>query len=635
MEYKISTLLPVQFEKIDNPPYLNDSRFQAVRCYVAHEKDNYNGSWFDTSVLENMGKHMAGVPIVGYISVDNTNTTDFNGHEEKLTIHNGEISVEYLGRAYGCIISNDDVEIIQRMHESGEMRNYLSVTGVLWKMFTESIEIFDRDTSKPQSMELQEDSIKGNFEKDGYYHFTDCKVRALCILGTDVSPAMSNSVIEKFSTVNYENSIQEMLTEINESIKQFSKTKSNIDYYYIEEEQAKSLVLKADEIFNKLGFECIEWVVDGKENDITGVINKTLNNEATSNWGFDIYNKDTITIHTNDLDKLDVSTLSISSVDLLLNSKKSTVQNFSIGLRLDNTNFNINNQEGGKDLVDKKQELLKKYNLTIEQLNFSIEEIELEELENKLKDFTAETNKPEITFSATYRQKREALSNALDPKIEKDADGNITYEEYLWCEDFDDIYVYVEKSIWTASNYERKYGRFTYTFDEATLTATITSEFEEMVLVWLTMEENQKLQDERANAEVNFEKLKGEFEEYKNKYSTPNEDVDILKEFQNTTLSTQRTQAEETLFSQTDAQLTDNEEYQTLKQNASQFSLEQLEKEVAFIIVESGTNVKFTSHKGSKKQNQTVKLPFGSNHNDENDNKVYGDLFEKYLPKRD
>jgi len=634
LEYKINTSLPIQFEKIDNPPYLNDSRFQAVRCYVAHEKDNYNGSWFDTSVLENMGKHMAGVPIVGYISIDNTNTSDFNGHEERLIIQDGEMSFEYLGRAYGCIISNDDVEIVQRMHESGEMRDYLAVTGILWKMFAESIEIFDRDTSKPHSMELQEDSIKGKFEKDGYYHFTEAKVRALCVLGDGVLPAMSNSLIEKFSTVNYENSIQEMLTEINESIKNFSKTKSNIDYYYIEEEQAKLLVSKANNIFNKLGFECIEWIVDGKEQDIIGVVNKTLNNEATSNWGFDIYDKDTITIHTNDLDKLDISTLSISSVDLLLNSKKSTVQNFSLELKLDNTNFDINNQEGGKDLVDEKLELLQKYNLTLEQLNFSIEEIELDELESKLKEFTVETNKPEITFSATYRQRREALNNALDPKIEKDVDGKITYEEYLWVNDFDDTHVFVEKTIWTP-DYENKYGRYTYTFDEATLTATITSEFEEMVLVWLTLEENQKLQDERTSIEANFEKLKGEFEEYKNNYSTLNEEVEVLKEFQLTTLSTQRTQAEEILFSQTDAQLQDNEEYQILKQNASQFSLEQLEKEVAFIIVKSGTNVKFSSHKGSKKQNQTVKLPFGSNHNDENDNKVYGDLFEKYLPKRD
>ncbi len=44
LEYKINTTLPIQFEKIENPPYLNDSRFQAVAVYVAHEKENYNGS---------------------------------------------------------------------------------------------------------------------------------------------------------------------------------------------------------------------------------------------------------------------------------------------------------------------------------------------------------------------------------------------------------------------------------------------------------------------------------------------------------------------------------------------------------------------------------------------------------------
>jgi len=222
VQYKINTSLPIQFEKIDNPPYLNDSRYQAVRCYVAHEKDNFNGSWFDKSVLESMGSNMAGVPIVGYISADNVNKNDFNGHEERLVVQDGDISIEYLGRAYGCIISNDDAEIVQRMHESGEMRNYLAVTGILWKMFSDSIDIFDRDISKPHSMELQDDSISGKFEKDGFYHFTDCKVRALCILGEGVQPAMSNSLIEKFSVSNYQDQVKELLTEIKESVKQFS-----------------------------------------------------------------------------------------------------------------------------------------------------------------------------------------------------------------------------------------------------------------------------------------------------------------------------------------------------------------------------------------------------------------------------
>lgn len=251
MEYKINTLLPIQFEKIENPPYLNDSRFQAVRCYVAHEKENYNGSYFDLSVLEAMGKNMAGIPIVGYISINNVNEADFNGHEQKLIIDNNGISIEYLGRAYGCIISNDDVSIVDRMHEDGSMRKYLCVTGVLWKMFTDAIDIFDRDTTKGHSMELQEDSIVGKFEKDGYYHFSEATVRALCILGEGISPAMSNSVIEKFSQPDIDYSIQELLKEVNESIKQFSQNQS-------------SITPDVDDIKNKQVFEKEDEIVDEK-----------------------------------------------------------------------------------------------------------------------------------------------------------------------------------------------------------------------------------------------------------------------------------------------------------------------------------------------------------------------------------
>ena len=307
MEYKINTVLPVHFEKIENPPYLNDSRFQAVRVYVAHEKDNYNGSWFDTSVLEKMGSRMAGVPIVGYITKNNINEEDFNGHEERLIIQDGDISIEYLGRAYGCIISNNDVEIVQRLHESGEMRNYLCVTGVLWKMFTDSIEIFDRDEVKAQSMELQEESISGKFEKDGYYHFTDATVRALCILGEGILPAMSNSVIEKFSTIDYQNQVQELLSELNESIKQFNLQNQssdlevdNINFF----EKEDKLVDKKLELLSKhsltienISFNIEELSLEEIESKITehfsllasqkeeGIINALRMEKFMDRWG--------------------------------------------------------------------------------------------------------------------------------------------------------------------------------------------------------------------------------------------------------------------------------------------------------------------------------------------------------------
>ena len=225
-----------------------------------------------------------------------------------------------------------------------------------------------------------------------------------------------------------------------------------------------------------------------------------------------------------------------------------------------------------------------------------------------------------IEFSATYRQKREALQNALDPKIEKDDDGNIIYEEYYWVEDFDDEYVFVERSIWTPDDYERKYGRFTYAFDEENVTATISGEFEEMVLVWLTVEENKKLQEERDN----YTNLQSEFEEYKNNYSIPNDEVEKLKEFKSDILEQQRKMQEEEIFNKYDEVLdVEDKTYKEIKENKSNYSIEQLEEKLAVLFARK--QIHFSSNENKK----IIKLGGDSGNNGEVN--PYGDLFEKHL----
>lgn len=523
LEYKINTLLPIQFEMVENPPYLNDSRFQAVKIYIAHEKENYNGSYFDMSVLQKMGSKMAGVPIVGYITADNANELDFNGHEQRLVIQDDEISIEYLGRAYGCILSNDDVSIVERMHEDGNPRKYLCATGVLWKMFTECVDIFDKDNQKGHSMELEENSIQGKFGKDGYYHFTDATIRALCILGDGVLPAMSNSIIEKFSAIDYQDQVQELLTEINESIKQFNLNQSS-------------------------------------------------------------------------------------------------------PIEVDNINFT---KKEDNDL-EEKLELIAKYNLTVEQLDFSIEEISLEELDEKLEDLSKKEEDTEVSFSATYNQKREALSNALDPIIVRDEENKIVEETYFWVADFDDEFVYVEKDYWNKNGYDFSYGRAKYTFDETTITAVVDmSSWERMINVWLTEAENQKIQDERDNVAAEYQKLKDEFEDYKNKYSTDNSEVKRLQQFEQDTLTEQRKQAEESLFSQFDEKLSGVEEYEKLKEIASEFELGDLQKECYVILGIQSAN--FSAKPKGKNKNDKVKLDFNKKIEKSYDSR--NELFEKYLKK--
>ncbi|HZK22504.1 MAG TPA: hypothetical protein VFC62_00205 [Atopostipes sp.] len=284
-------------------------------------------------------------------------------------------------------------------------------------------------------------------------------------------------------------------------------------------------------------------------------------------------------------------------------------------------NFARNLEEGGNDSLDEKLELLKKYNLTVESIDFNIEDFSLEELEEKIKEYTAEP----VEFSATYRQKRTAIANALEPQVVKDEDGNYVSETYFYLIDFTDEHVMVEKDHWDADGYTCDYGRFTYSLDEAELKAVVTSEFEKMIVdVWLTEEEYQKIQDERNALNASFEALKQEFETYKAEYSTPNAEVEKLQAFEKETLETQRKVAEDELFNKFDKQLKGNEEYESLKETAKDYDLETLEKECFSILGRKTAN--FTINKQSM-----VKLPIDEPKNDED--QPYGGLFAKHVKK--
>lgn len=153
----------------------------------------------------------------------------------------------------------------------------------------------------------------------------------------------------------------------------------------------------------------------------------------------------------------------------------------------------------------------------------------IEDLNNKISQYFNKAKDDKIVNEggidvkskfATYNQKRESLRNALDPEIVKNENDEIIKETYYYVVDFDDDYVYVERDIWEDGNFEEDHGRFTYEFNEETLEATITSEFEKMVLVWLTEEENQRIQEERKS-----------YETLKDNYKTLEEEVIGLREF--------------------------------------------------------------------------------------------------------
>lgn len=207
------------------------------------------------------------------------------------------------------------------------------------------------------------------------------------------------------------------------------------------------------------------------------------------------------------------------------------------------SNIDFNNKEKEGQNLDEKLELLSKFNLTVEELDFSIDDFELEELENKLKEFSENKNldtepnkEPEkLDFSATYRQKYDALREAVSTKndVKRDEDGNRIEEYWYWVQDFDDEYVYTEQSHWTEDSYDDTVIRFSYTFDQTNLTATVGDDPVEMIMTLLTKEEHDKIQADRTSVETAYSELK-------TKYGQLETELNELQEFKNQQIQEQK-----------------------------------------------------------------------------------------------
>ena len=283
--------------------------------------------------------------------------------------------------------------------------------------------------------------------------------------------------------------------------------------------------------------------------------------------------------------------------------------------------------KGGKETLtaEQREKILGEYNLKTEDVKFELtEDMTEEQFRSAIEDMIKTPSVPE-SFSASYRKKRDALCNALTSEVVKDAMGKVVSETYYWVDDFDDEFVYVERSTWTADNYESKTGRFAYVFetDEAgVLTANITGEFEEMVKRWLTLEESAKLDQSRDT----FEALEKEFADYKKDYSTPESEVEELRTFKNEVVkANHEAEADEVLAEFED--LNGNEEFAALKESAYGFEkIEDLRKECYAIrgkVASVGKQFSYTPKKTS------VKIPL-KDEPEVADKTGYGELFSKY-----
>ena len=197
-------------------------------------------------------------------------------------------------------------------------------------------------------------------------------------------------------------------------------------------------------------------------------------------------------------------------------------------------------QEGGEQMSLNDTliaEILAEFDLTVEDLNFEItEDMTADQLRERASAFVAESADPEPeepedetpaeaegeepedaaadsgeatepvgdpepeagasdqSFAVTYNERREILRQALQPVITD------TTETYLYLMDFDDDYVFVERDTWGRNDgsFVEEHGRIAYVLNEDENAVTFTSEFELMIMTWLTQEEHDALEQRRA-----------------------------------------------------------------------------------------------------------------------------------------
>lgn len=191
---------------IDSPEFLNlqplDINPLMSKCdiKVLYVGANRNQSFITEEVAAEMGKTLRGAPIVGYYR---DTKEDFTDHGEKIIIDDEGIKFECQTVPYG-FVSPDAKVWFQNFEDTDAfgnkiVRKYLMTTGYLWTgQFPESS--LPVEEGRPQSMELDNESVKGQWEYDSatkldYFIINDAIISKICILGDDVEPCFEGASV--------------------------------------------------------------------------------------------------------------------------------------------------------------------------------------------------------------------------------------------------------------------------------------------------------------------------------------------------------------------------------------------------------------------------------------------------------
>ena len=568
-------ILPVQFEEIQKV----DNRFSFGKVFLVHTGKNLKGSYFTKEVVEEAFPTLFNTPVLGYIKIDDDEIKDFEGHKHILIVEDGEYKLKYAGSSYGVIPESCNPRWEMKMCDDGIEREFAVVDCILWSSkFSDVKDIFDRDVKKSQSVEL-DDNFSGFERPDGFFEFSSITFHGACILGNSRTPAMTGASIEvKFSVEDFQQEIQTQM----EALK-------------------------------------------------TVLLNQNQNQNLNTDFGLDIDNQQT---------------------------------------------------EGGNN-VDEKLKLITNYsNLTEEdtqELVTNIEQYSLEEFDTKLKELSEGKEQQSQEFEMTNEQLITAIHKSLEARqILKTNYWNetISVAEFRYCDIKGDVIVTIDHT-WSAYygipfsisgdnvvldydnkveylpdwrvkesgsteftlikeiidseikfNVEKAESKVKEEFTLENIVVAETQEYKDLQSKFETLEvEKVNLQTQFSTLETEKSTLETKVTEFETKITEYESQISELQNFQETTLTTQRQEAEEALFAMFSEKLSEDE-LKPFKETAKDFSIEQIEEKLSAFAYKKITNFEVT------KQKQKVNIVLDRTNNFEiKSNKPYDDILEQYVSK--
>lgn len=190
---------------IDSPEFINiiqmsNPLISKCEIKVLYVGENRNRSYITKEVATEMAQTLPGCPIVGYYI---ENKEDFGDHGDQIIIDGEGVKFNKLTKPYGFVAPDSKVWF-QKFNDTDEfgnttVREYLMTEGYLWTgQFEEAKRVITQ--GNPQSMELDESSLKGYWSTDSnrgldFFIINDAVFSKLCILGEDVEPCFEGASV--------------------------------------------------------------------------------------------------------------------------------------------------------------------------------------------------------------------------------------------------------------------------------------------------------------------------------------------------------------------------------------------------------------------------------------------------------